>query len=110
MVEKVEMRLTFSRMLDVSWDLSQPITPPGGYRLEYKCRQLDSSKVYLNNVMKIHSLHKSCLLGPIRTQTLCSLTLFAIYNEASLDPGLKFAFKDESPVLKFAVKDENHQE
>ena len=99
MVEEVKMELTNSRMLDVSWELSQPITPPGGYRLEYECRQLDDRRSYLKNVMNLHSLQKSCGLGPIRSSTLCDFTLFAIYNEASLDPGLKFGFKDESSVL-----------
>ena len=96
MVEEVKMRLTHTRMLDVYWVLSQPIPPPGGYRLEYKCRQLGGGRAYLNNVMKLHFLQKLCQLGPIRSQTLCDFTLFAIYNKASLDPGLKFAFRDEN--------------
>ena len=96
MVEVIKMELTNSRMLDVLWDLSQPITPPGGYQLEYKCQQLDGGTVYLNDVVKLHSIEKSYSLGPILSHTLCNFTLFAIYNEASLDPGLEFAFEDEN--------------
>ena len=96
MVEAVKMELTHSRILDVSWDLSEPITPPGGYRLEYECQQLDGGTAYLNNVVKLHFIQKSCSLTPILSHSLCNFTLFAIYNEASLDPGLKFAFKDEN--------------
>ena len=87
------MELTHSRRLDVSWELSQPITPPGGYQLKYECRQLDGGTDYLNNVIKLHSVQQSYRLGPLPFPTLCNFTLFAIYNKASLDPGLKFYFQ-----------------
>ena len=96
MLEGVKVELIHSRMLDVSWELSEHIAPPGGFRLEYKCQPLDGGTVYLYNVVKLHSLQNSCQLGPIRSPTLCVFTLFAIYNEASLDAGVEFAFKDEN--------------
>ena len=86
------MGLTHSCILDVSWELSQPIAPPGRYPLKYKCRQLNSGTDYLNNVIKLYSLQQSYQLWPIPFQTLCNFTLFAVYNKASLHTGLECSF------------------
>ena len=96
MVKNVKMGLSHSRMLHISWDLRQPITPLGGYRLVYEYRPLAGGTAFLNNVIKVHFLQQSCQVGPIPSQTLCNFILFAIFNEASLDPGLKFYFKAEN--------------
>ena len=87
------MRFTDSRMLDVSWKLSAQFTPPGGYRLEYECQRLDRGTVYLHKMIKLDSLQQSCQVGPIRSNTVYHFNLFAIYNEASLDPGLEFSIQ-----------------
>ena len=92
MVDVVSMDLTDSRMLNVSWKLKQPISPPSGYQLKYECRQFAGGPAYLKDVIRLHSLQKSCLLGPLLDQSQCNFNLLAIYNEASLDPGLKFVF------------------
>ena len=96
MVDVVNMDLTDSRMLNVFWKLKQPISPPSGYQLEYECRQFAGGPAYLKDVISLHSFQKSCQLGPLLDQTLCDFTLLAIYNKASLDRGLNFAFKAES--------------
>ena len=100
------MRLTDSRILHIVWGLNQPIAPPGGYRLQYEYRQFAGHPASIRNEIKLHSLQQSCQLGPIPPETQWKFILFAIYNEASLDPGLEFFFKDDENMTSnsFTIK------
>ena len=70
----------------LSWD--SPKLRPIKFELTFSCRLINGEE-YITNVQQIlDSTSISVQLGKLRTNSACKLNLLAVYNPASIDPGI----------------------
>ena len=95
MVTSIKFKMTSSLVATLHWQLLRNIHP-SSYRLVYECKMLSDDSVYARKVIILNFNHTSCPVGTFRLKSKCTFDFLAIYNYASLDPGIRFTLNPDS--------------
>ena len=95
MVTSIKFKITSSLVATLHWQLLRNIHP-SSYRLAYECKMLSDDSVYARKAVILNFNHTSCPVGTFQLKSKCTFVFLAIYNPASLDPGIRFTLNPDS--------------
>lgn len=93
MISDLKIMARGSSSILLTWKLRHMYSP-SEYRLTVQCKLQSNgtNRIYLTKQMTIPSSQLECIINPVQQESTCSLEFFAVYNKASLDPGVVFSF------------------
>ena len=72
--------------VEITWD--RPIHDPIKYELTAWCRLQEGEEYITNHPKTIPSTHNRVRMSHLRQGSICRVNLLAVYNPASIDPGI----------------------
>lgn len=81
-----------SDFIRIKWAVRYPILSAKQYKFHFSCTLLCNEKLHYVLRRAFTSIARSVKLGPLHPASKCSMTFTAVYNPASLDPGVRYNF------------------
>ena len=72
--------------VEITWD--RPMHDPIKYELTYSCRLQKGEEYITNQPETLPSTSNSVRLSQLLQDSICKLNILAVYNPASIDPGI----------------------